>query len=176
MDTRADPPHIAVIAIPNIPMIQPGDDLPEIIFERARAAGVSWEDGDVVVVTSKIVSKAEGRSVRLSEVEPSPEAVELAALVCKDPRFVEVVLRESRGVMAMRPDLLVVENRLGIICANAGIDRSNIEQAGEDVTLMLLPRDPDASARSIRERLEALTGRRLGCSSLTRWGARSVKA
>ena len=161
MSIHADPPHIAVIAVPDIPMIQPGDDLPEIIFERAQAAGVAWEDGDVIVVTSKIVSKAEGRSVRLSEVEPSPEAVELAASVRKDPRFVEVVLRESRGVMAMRPDLLVVENQLGIICANAGIDRSNIEQTGEDVTLMLLPQDPDASARSIRERLEALTGKRL---------------
>jgi coenzyme F420-0:L-glutamate ligase / coenzyme F420-1:gamma-L-glutamate ligase len=161
MDTRADSPHIAVIAIPDIPMIQPGDDLPEIIFERARAAGVSWENDDVVVVTSKIVSKVEGRSVRLSEVEPSPEAVELAAVVRKDPRFVEVVLRESRGVMAMRPDLVVVENQLGIICANAGIDRSNIEQTGDDMTLMLLPRDPDASARSIRERLQVLTGKRL---------------
>lgn len=161
MSIHADPPHIAVIAIPDIPMIQPGDDLPEIIFERARAAGMTLEDDDVVVVTQKIVSKAEGRSVRLSEVEPSPEAMELAALVRKDPRFVEVVLRESRGVMAMRPDLLVVENRLGIICANAGIDRSNIGQTGEDVTLMLLPRDPDASAQSIQERLGALSGKRL---------------
>jgi len=81
--------------------------------------------------------------------------------VNKDPRFVEVVLRESRGVMALRPDLLVVENRLGIICANAGIDRSNIEQGGDDVTLMLLPQDPDASARVIRERLESLSGKAL---------------
>jgi coenzyme F420-0:L-glutamate ligase/coenzyme F420-1:gamma-L-glutamate ligase len=86
--------------------------------------------------------------------------LEVAALVRKDARFVEVVLCESRGVMAMRPDLLVVENRLGIICANAGIDRSNIEQ-GDDVTLMLLPQDPDASARAIQERLQSLSGKRL---------------
>ena len=155
------PPRIELVAVPGLPMIRPGDDLPALIFERAQAAGVTFEDRDVVVVTQKIVSKSEGRSVRLSEVSPSPEAVELAAAVNKDPRFVEVVLRESRGVMALRPDLLVVENRLGIICANAGIDRSNIEQVGDDVTLMLLPQDPDASARAIRERLESLTGKTL---------------
>ena len=154
-------PKIEIIAIPDIPMIQPGDDLPAIIWERAQAAGVTFEDRDVVVVTQKIVSKAEGRSVRLSEVTPSPEAIELAASVNKDPRFVEVVLRESRGVMALRPDLLVVENRLGIICANAGIDRSNIEQIGDDVTLMLLPQNPDASARAIQERLEARSSKTL---------------
>ena len=155
------PPNIQALAIPDIPMIQPGDDLPGIIFERAQAAGVTWEDRDIVVVTQKIVSKAEGRSVRLSQVEPSPEAVELATRVHKDPRLVEVVLRESRGVVAMRPDLLVVENRLGIICANAGIDRSNVEQTGDDVTLVLLPLDPDASARAIRERLESLAAKTL---------------
>jgi coenzyme F420-0:L-glutamate ligase/coenzyme F420-1:gamma-L-glutamate ligase len=159
---RSQPsPKIEIIAIPDIPMIQRGDDLPAIIFERAQAAGIAFAEHDVVVVTQKIVSKAEGRSVRLSEVEPSPEAMELAEGVRKDARFVEVVLRESRGVMAMRPDLLVVENRLGIICANAGIDRSNVEQEGDDVTLMLLPLDPDASARAIQNRLQALCGRRL---------------
>lgn len=159
---RSQPsPKIEIIAIPDIPMIQRGDDLPAIIFERAQAAGIAFAEHDVVVVTQKIVSKAEGRSVRLSEVEPSPEAMELAEGVRKDARFVEAVLRESRGVMAMRPDLLVVENRLGIICANAGIDRSNVEQEGDDVTLMLLPLDPDASARAIQNRLQALCGRRL---------------
>jgi coenzyme F420-0:L-glutamate ligase/coenzyme F420-1:gamma-L-glutamate ligase len=142
-------------------MIQRGDDLPAIIFDRARAAGVSFQEHDVVVVTQKIVSKAEGRSVRLSEVEPSPDALEVAGLVRKDPRFVEVVLRASRGIMAMRPDLLVVENNLGIICANAGVDRSNVEQGSEGETLMLLPKDPDASARTIQARLEALSGNRL---------------
>jgi len=153
-------PKIEIVAIPDIPMIQLGDDLPAIIFERARAVDFTFEDHDVVVVTQKVVSKAEGHSVRLSQVEPSPEALEMAALVRKDARFVEVVLRESLGIMAMRPDLLVVENRLGIICANAGIDRSNIEQ-GDDVTLMLLPQDPDASARAIQERLQSLSGKRL---------------
>jgi len=99
--------------------------------------------------------------VHLSEVEPSPEAVELAAEVRKDPRFVELVLRESRGVVAMRPDLLVVETRQGIICANAGIDRSNVEQTGEGERLVLLPADPDASARAIQSRLETLSGKKL---------------
>jgi coenzyme F420-0:L-glutamate ligase/coenzyme F420-1:gamma-L-glutamate ligase len=154
-------PKIELIAVPDIPMIQRGDDLPAIIFERAQVAGIAFEEHDVVVITQKIVSKSEGRSVRLSEIVPSPEAIEVAALVHKDPRFIEVVLRESRGIMAMRPDLLVVENNLGIICANAGIDRSNIEQAGEGETLMLLPQDPDASARAIQARLQSLSGQRL---------------
>jgi coenzyme F420-0:L-glutamate ligase/coenzyme F420-1:gamma-L-glutamate ligase len=154
-------PHIQVMAVPDLPMFQYGDDLPGIIFERASAAGIVFQEHDVVVVTQKVVSKVEGQSVRLSEIEPSPEAVELAAEVRKDPRFVEVVLRESRGVVAMRSDLLVVENRQGIICANAGIDRSNIEQAGEGETLMLLPADPDASARAILARLESLSGKKL---------------
>jgi coenzyme F420-0:L-glutamate ligase / coenzyme F420-1:gamma-L-glutamate ligase len=159
---RSQPlPKIEIIAIPDIPMIRRGDDLPAIIFERAQASGIAFAEHDIVVVTQKIVSKAEGRSVRLSGVAPSPEAMELAEVVRKDARFVEVVLRESRGVMAMRPDLLVVENRLGIVCANAGIDRSNIEQDGDDVTLMLLPQDPDASARAIQGRLQALSGKRL---------------
>jgi coenzyme F420-0:L-glutamate ligase/coenzyme F420-1:gamma-L-glutamate ligase len=153
-------PKIEIIAIPDIPMVQPGDDLPAIIFERAQAADLTFEDHDVVVITQKVVSKAEDRSVRLSQVEPSPEALEVATVVRKDARFVEVVLRESRGIMAMRPDLLVVENNLGIICANAGIDRSNIEQGG-DVTLMLLPQDPDASARAIQEGLQSFSGKQL---------------
>jgi len=152
---------IEIIAIPDMPIIQPGDDLPVIIFERAQAAGIIFENRDIIVVTQKIVSKAEGRFVRLSQVVPSPEAIELAAQVHKDARLVEVVLRESCGVMAMRPNLLIVENRLGIICANAGIDRSNVEQAGGDEVLLLLPRDPDASARAIHERLERLSGRTL---------------
>ena len=154
-------PKIELIAVPNVPMIQRGEDLPTIIFDRAQAAGISFEERDVVVVTQKIVSKAEGRSVQLNEIEPSPDALEVAGVVRKDPRFVEVILRESRGIMAMRPDLLVVENSLGIICANAGIDRSNIEQSGDGETLMLLPADPDASARTIQARLEALSGKRL---------------
>ena len=159
--TTSTSPKIEIIAIPDLPMFRRGDDLPGILFDRARAAGIGFEEQDVVVVTQKIVSKVEGRAVRLSEVEPSPEAVELAAEVRKDPRFVEVVLRESRGVVATRPDLLVVENRQGIICANAGIDRSNIEQTGEGETLMLLPADPDASARAIQSRLESLAGKKL---------------
>ena len=159
--TQSTIPKMEIVGIPDLPMFQCGDDLPAILFDRARAAGIHLEEHDVVVVTQKIVSKVEGRTVRLSEVEPSPEAVELAAAVRKDPRFVEVVLRESRGVVAMRPDLLVVENRQGIICANAGIDRSNIEQTSEGETLMLLPADPDASARTLQARLESLSGKKL---------------
>lgn len=154
-------PKIELIAIPDMPMIQRGDDLAAIIFEKARAAGISLAEHDVIVVTQKIVSKAEGRAVRLSEVEPSPEAREIAAIVHKDPRLVEWVLRESRGVVAMRPDLLIVENNLGIVCANAGIDRSNVEQVGGDETLLRLPQDTDASARAIQSRLETLSGKRL---------------
>ena len=153
--------RVELTAVPGIPMIQPGDDLAVIIFDRARAAGITLEENDIVVITHKIVSKAEGRAVRLSEVEPSPDALEVAALVHKDPRLVEIVLRESRGIVALRPNLLVVENDLGIICANAGIDRSNIEQVDDDTTLMPLPRDPDASARTIRSKLEASSSKNL---------------
>ncbi len=149
-------PHIELIAIPHIPLIQPGDDLPGLVLAAAGAAGIDWRDRDVLVLAQKIVSKAEGRLVHLPDVLPSARALELAALTGKDPRLVEVILGESAEVLRVRPGLLVVEHRLGFVCANAGVDQSNV--AGSDDWALLLPVDPDASARRLRDAIRKATG------------------
>jgi coenzyme F420-0:L-glutamate ligase/coenzyme F420-1:gamma-L-glutamate ligase len=152
-------PHLELLAIPHIPLIQPGDDLPGILLAAAAAAGMDWRDGDVLVLAQKIVSKAEGRLVHLPEVTPSPHALELAAVTGKDPRLVELILGESVEVLRARPGLLVVEHRLGFVCANAGVDQSNV--AGSDEWALLLPADPDASARRLRDAIRESAGAEL---------------
>ncbi|MCD6285841.1 MAG: coenzyme F420-0:L-glutamate ligase [Anaerolineae bacterium] len=145
-------PQITLTALRDIPEVYPGDDLVQIILNGLERESLTLEDGDVVVVTQKIVSKAEGCLVDLSTVTPSPRALELAAAVGKDPRLVEVILHESRGVLRQREGVLIMETRHGWICANAGVDRSNV--AGTDAEVALtLPVDPDASARRIRDGL-----------------------
>lgn len=151
-------PQITLTAIPGIPLIQPGDDLAAILLERLREAGLAFQGGDVLVLCQKIVSKAEGRMVRLDGVDPSEAARALAKETDKDPRLVELILGEARSVLRTRPHLIVAEHRLGWICANAGIDRSNVAQPADDGVVLLLPCDPDRSARKIRERLVAATG------------------
>jgi coenzyme F420-0:L-glutamate ligase / coenzyme F420-1:gamma-L-glutamate ligase len=148
--------HIELTTVAHIPMIQPGDDLPGIVLAAAGAAGIDWRDRDVLVLAQKIVSKAEGRIAYLPDVTPSTRALELAAATGKDPRLVEVILRESIEVLRVRPGLLVVEHRLGFVCANAGVDQSNV--AGRDEWALLLPADPDASARRLRDTIRAATG------------------
>lgn len=133
-------------------MIQPGDDLAEIITQSLRSNHQSLEPGDILVLAQKIVSKAEGRKVHLTTVTPSPHAEALAAQTEKDPRLVELILRESREVLRTRPGLIVVEHRLGFVCANAGIDHSNV--AGDEEWVLLLPENPDASAEKLRTQLE----------------------
>jgi coenzyme F420-0:L-glutamate ligase/coenzyme F420-1:gamma-L-glutamate ligase len=123
-----------------------------------EAADIVLAEGDILVVAQKIVSKAEGRVVRLREVVPSAEAQALAEQSAKDPRIVELILRESREVLRIRPGLIVVEDVRGFVCANAGIDRSNIEQQGEDEEVALLPVDCDRSARELREALHEISG------------------
>jgi len=147
-----------------IPLIHPGDSLAEILFEGLRHTGIQPADGDILVLAQKIVSKAEGRLVNLAQVVPGREAVDIAKRVEKDPRFVETVLRESRTVLRCRPGTLIVEHKLGFICANAGIDHSNVPSEGRvvDDWVLLLPKDPDASAEAIRKRLEKLSGVHLG--------------
>jgi len=149
-----DRPQITLVALRGIPEVQPGDDLVQIILDGLAREWMCMQDGDVVVVTQKVVSKAEGCLVALDSVDPSPEAVSLAAEVGKDPQLVEVILRESRGVVRKHHGVLITETRHGWICANAGVDRSNVAGVGEKVALTL-PVDPDASASRIRDGLLA---------------------
>ena len=143
---------ISAVALPGIPRIAPGDDLGALL---ARAAPADLGDGDVLVVAQKVVSKAEGRIVRLADVAAGARARELAAQIEKDPRHVQVVLDESVAVVRARRGVLIVQTRHGFVCANAGVDASNAP--GEDA-LVLLPADPDASARALRARLRELRG------------------
>lgn len=152
--------ELRLIALPGIPLIQPGDDLARVLLDALKAAELTLEAGDVLVVTSKIVSKAEGRIVALEGVTPGARAHELAAQTGKDPRIVELVLRESTGVSRVAPNVLVVEHRLGFVSANAGIDQSNLE--GGDERVLLLPVDPDRSAVELRQRLMDATGLAVG--------------
>ena len=142
--------EVRIMSLPGIPIIVPGDDLAGLIQEAAQHAELQLQDGDIVVVTQKIVSKAEGCLVSLGDVTPSLLAEEFARLWDKDARQVEVVLQASRRIVKMDRGVIIAETRHGFICANAGIDRSNME--GDDV-VALLPPDPDASARLIRDRL-----------------------
>jgi coenzyme F420-0:L-glutamate ligase / coenzyme F420-1:gamma-L-glutamate ligase len=155
--------------IPGIPMIQPGDDLSSIILDAMRRAELDFQDGDIFILAQKIVSKAEGRLVNLAAVVPSQRARDLSASTEKDPRLLELVLQESKLVLRTRPGTVIVEHRLGFVCANAGIDHSNVAGEGGLSTggvveewVLLLPIDPDASAGAIRSQLEYFTGKRLG--------------
>jgi coenzyme F420-0:L-glutamate ligase/coenzyme F420-1:gamma-L-glutamate ligase len=148
------PSSVTITGIEGIPELQPGDDLPRLILDAAARQGVSFVDGDVLVVTQKAVSKTEGRFVDLETVEPSALAIELAANWEKDPRHVEVVLRESKRIVRMDHGVIICETRHGLVCANAGVDASNVPGG----RLMLLPIDPDASAQRIRDGIAAGAG------------------
>ncbi len=155
---------LTLTPLTEIPLIKPGDDLGEILLKSISQAGLALRDGDILVVAQKIVSKAEGRLVNLEKVQPSGRAVELAGRVGKDPRIVEMILRESNQVLRIRQGVMIVEHRLGFVCASAGIDHSNVkgpEGKAED-WILLLPEDPDASARRLRSQLEAASAARLG--------------
>jgi coenzyme F420-0:L-glutamate ligase/coenzyme F420-1:gamma-L-glutamate ligase len=153
--------RLDLIALDGIPLVRPGDDLASVVLEGLARSGLALRQGDILVLAQKIVSKAEGRLVDLASVEPSARAVEIGAQVRKDPRFVELVLQESRQVLRARPDVLIVEHRLGLVMANAGIDRSNVA-AGERDLALLLPEDPDATAARLRAALLAATGAKIG--------------
>jgi coenzyme F420-0:L-glutamate ligase/coenzyme F420-1:gamma-L-glutamate ligase len=145
-------------ALPNFPMVEPGDDLAAMIVESANAAGIIVEDGDLLVIAQKIVSKAENRYVYLNKVDVSDEANRLAAEVGKDPRLVQLILSESKEVVRKRTGVLVVEHRCGYVHANAGIDRSNITSDAKDPRVLLLPENPDQSAARLRLTLRERTG------------------
>ncbi len=145
---------VRIIGLAGMPEVRAGDDLAALIIDAGHAAG-GIEGGDVLVVTQKIVSKAEGRVVELASVTPSPFAVEYAARFEKDARQIEVVLGETKRIVRMERGVLICETQHGFVCANAGVDASNVENTG---TVCLLPVDPDASARRLRERVREVLG------------------
>jgi len=138
-------------SVAGIPLVQSGDNLAMLICAALEAAGLSLREGDVVVVAQKLVSKAEGRTRRLSEVSPSAKACELASAADKDPAIVQLILDESRSVLRHRPGVIIAEHNLGIVLANAGIDRSNVSEDSDIV--LLFPEDPDASAAALKSQL-----------------------
>lgn len=145
---------VELLAVPGLPLVKAGDDLARLIGGRLTGE-LALRSGDVLVLAQKIVSKAEGRMVELSTVTPSQRAVELGAEVLKDPRLVELILQESVRVVRSRPNVLIVEHKLGLIMANAGIDQSNVAPQDGVERALLLPRDPDGSAAALQKKLGA---------------------
>jgi coenzyme F420-0:L-glutamate ligase/coenzyme F420-1:gamma-L-glutamate ligase len=157
---RRTPRQLTLFGLPGFPEVESGADLVLLIEASLARAGLALERGDVLVIAQKIVSKSEGRTVQLDGVVPGQRARELSAIVEKDPRLVELMLRESREVLRAKPGVLIVEHRLGCVMASAGIDQSNVPGAGERV--LLLPEEPDLSARRIRETLRERTSVEIG--------------
>lgn len=157
-------PPLVITPLEGMPLVKPGDNLSELILEVCAEMHLIIQDGDIFMLAQKIVSKAEGRLVNLTSIQPSERAVKLAELTDKDPRVVELVLQESREVLRTRPGLMVVEHRLGFICANAGIDHSNVHGSWGDPEdwMLLLPEDPDLTASQIQQALSKATGRQIG--------------
>jgi coenzyme F420-0:L-glutamate ligase/coenzyme F420-1:gamma-L-glutamate ligase len=148
------PPQVTITGLDGVPEVRPGDDLAAIILDAVAATGEALRDGDILVVTHKIVSKSEGQLVDLRTVEPSELARRHAARWNKDPRQIEVVLREAARIVRMQQGLIIAETHHGFVCANAAVDASNVESE----FVCLLPRDPDASAAGIRAALRERTG------------------
>jgi coenzyme F420-0:L-glutamate ligase/coenzyme F420-1:gamma-L-glutamate ligase len=147
-----------------VPLIRHGNNLADIVVNVLQENKIALENDDILVFAQKIVSKAEGRAVNLLTVTPSPRAIDLAQQTDKDPRVVELILRESREILRTRLGTIIVEHRLGFVCANAGIDHSNVagEGDGAEEWVLLLPADPDHSAERIRKEIESKTGKQVG--------------
>jgi coenzyme F420-0:L-glutamate ligase/coenzyme F420-1:gamma-L-glutamate ligase len=157
---------ISITGLKGIPMIKSGDDLGLLIVKIAEEQGIGIMDEDIIVVTQKVVSKAEGRLVKLKEIDPSEFAREISEGTERDPRRTEAILRESSRIIKMRGQVLIAETRHGFVCANAGVDHSNVEEG----LLCLLPIDPDRSARDIRDRVKELTSRDVAVIITDTWG------
>jgi len=163
------PKIVNIIGLENFPLINAGDDLAKIIVETAAKNNVQIENGDIIVVSQKIVSKAEGRVVKISisQITPSEKALKLAEKVRRDPKLMELVLKETKRVIKASPEILIVEDKRGLICINAGVDKSNVPRD----SYSLLPENPDKSARKIRERIAKLTGKNISvviCDTFSR--------
>jgi coenzyme F420-0:L-glutamate ligase / coenzyme F420-1:gamma-L-glutamate ligase len=145
---------ITYTALPDIPLVQPGDDICALIKAGLARAGIVLQDDDVLVIAQKVISKSENRYVDLADMVPSPRAKELAAISGKNARHIEAVLGESSEVLRVKPNVMIVAHRLGYVMANAGIDESNIEKLDGIDRVLLLPVDPDASCRAIKTTLD----------------------
>jgi coenzyme F420-0:L-glutamate ligase/coenzyme F420-1:gamma-L-glutamate ligase len=162
MDKARTGRSLILIAVPDFPLVEPGDDLAEVICGVAETNGPELVDLDVVVLAQKVVSKAEGQYVDLAAAKPGPQALALSAKVQKDPRLVEVILSESRRVVRYRPGVLIVEHRLGFVVADAGVDQSNVDPAKGTEPVLLLPKDPDSSAQRLHERFRQRLAKTVG--------------
>lgn len=155
---------LTLTSLNHIPLIRHGDDLADIVVNSLEKNSIQIEDNDILVLAQKIVSKAEGRAVNLVAVTPSQQAIELAQQTEKDPRVVELILQESNEVVRTRVGTIIVEHKLGFVCANAGIDHSNVAGVGDSAEewVLLLPIDPDGSAEKMRSDVLTKTGKRIG--------------
>lgn len=153
--------ELSLHAVSGVPMVKPGDDLTTVVLTSLANEGFELKDGDVLVLAQKIVSKAEHRQFKLADISPGAQAIELAAEVDKDPRLVQLILDESTEVLRKKPGVLIVRHKLGLVGANAGIDQSNIDH-GDAEEALLLPADPDASARLLTEEISKRTGKQIG--------------
>jgi len=155
---------LTLTPLQHIPLIRHGDDLADIVVNSLDKNGIAIEDNDILVFAQKVVSKAEGRAVNLATVTPSQYAIDLARQTEKDPRVVELILQESNEVLRTRIGTIIVEHRLGFVCANAGIDHSNVAGIGNlaEEWVLLLPSKPDHSAEKIRSSIQSKTGKQIG--------------
>ena len=157
-------PTLTLQSLQHIPIIRHGDNLADIIVQALQENDIALEDQDILVLAQKIISKAEGRSVNLATVKPSQQAMHLAEKTEKDPRLVELILQESNEIVRVRTGTIIVEHRLGFVCANAGIDHSNVAGTGDETEewVLLLPAEPDRSAERLRQQIRSRTGKQIG--------------
>jgi coenzyme F420-0:L-glutamate ligase/coenzyme F420-1:gamma-L-glutamate ligase len=154
--------RVTITPLDGLPQVRPGHDLAALLVAALDKAGLSPQHRDILVVTQKIVSKAENRYLDIASISPSPRAHELARVVGKDPRLIEAVLSQSVEVLRARPNVLIVETKLGLVMANAGIDQSNLEAEDHGKRVLLLPENPDASAAGLKTRLDRHYGTSIG--------------
>lgn len=155
---------LSLTTLKNIPLIRQGDNLADILLNSLAKTEISLQSDDILVVAQKIVSKSEGRMVNLNEITPSAHAIDLAPQVDKDPRLIELILQESNEVLRVRKGVIVVEHKLGFVCANAGIDHSNVLGEGNEKEdyVLLLPQHPDTSAKTLKDEIKKRTGKNIG--------------
>ena len=155
---------LTLTPLQHIPLIRQGNDLADIVVNALRENNIALEDDDILVFAQKIISKVEGRTVNLATITPSARALELARETEKDARVVELILQESNEILRIRVGAIIVEHKLGFVCANAGIDHSNVAGAGDSAEewVLLLPKEPDRSAEKLRDAVQSRTGKRIG--------------